>query len=106
MNNNDDNDDNKIYYNLPTDIINYILSYSDGYIRTELKKNNICVKLKNNILDIGNILFLEYCYTSFKDDGSYILFVNKKNTDNSLGYESKTVNKDGVYYCWIKIIRH
>ena len=100
------NINDKIYYNLPTDIIDYILSYSDGYIRTELKKNNICVKLKNNILDIGNILFLEYCYTSFKNDGTSILFVNKKNTNNSFGYESKTVNTYGVYYCWIKIIRH
>jgi hypothetical protein len=75
------------------------LSYCPGYVRADLHRKNISVKLENNITNIDRKLELrEYCT-------SEITFIQPKHTDNYAGYISKTIKKsDGfVKYSWIII---
>jgi hypothetical protein len=81
-------------------LFDYVLSYCEGYVRTELKKNYIRVKIKS-ALDIGDKLILTHsCVYNYSHDiTSY--FINKRDTEYSLGYVSKTVKPDSVYYSWV-----
>ena len=54
---------------LPNEIIDHILSYCDGYTRTDLKRYKIKVKLKNNILNIDNNLELQ-CYDIYNSNNN------------------------------------
>jgi hypothetical protein len=88
---------------IPDDIIDIILSYCPGYLRADLRRKNISVKLRDphTILDIGNKLelielqFLQTCY------------IEQKNTDNHKGYVCKSIAKsDGsIHYIWVIICR-
>jgi hypothetical protein len=91
---------------LPTEIIDYILSYCDGYMRFDLKKYKIKVKLKNDIVNISNNLELE---TSKTYDSNYEvenIFIKNKYTEHSVGYVNKTIKKNKeIIYNWIYICR-
>lgn len=84
---------------LPEEIVDKILSYCPGYIRADLHRKNISVKLENNIVaHIDRKLELRESWTS------EITFIQPKHTDNYAGYISKTIKKsDGfVRYSWVK----
>jgi hypothetical protein len=81
-------------------LFDFVLSYCECYIRTELKKNYIRVKI-NSPLNIGNKLMLSHsCVYNYNGDIT-CYFINKKETEYSLGYVSKTVKPDSIYYSWI-----
>ena len=61
---------------LPNEIVDYILSYIDGYTRADLKKYKIKVKLKNNIVNIDNNLELETSKTYNYDYEIDNIFIN------------------------------
>jgi hypothetical protein len=85
---------------LPEEIVDNILSYCPGYVRADLRRKNISVKLENNIIThIDRKLELHEYWTS------EITFIQPKHTDNYAGYISKTIKKsDGfVKYSWIII---
>ena len=84
---------------LPEEIVDNILSYCPGYVRADLRRKNISVKLENNITHIDRKLELHEYWTS------EITFIQPKHTDNYAGYISKTIKKsDGfVKYSWIII---
>ena len=71
-----------------------------------LKKYNIKVKLKNDIVKFYNNLELE---TSKTYDSNYEIeniFINKKYTEHSVGYINKTIKKNKeISYNWIYICR-
>jgi len=85
----------------PEEIIDTILSYCPGYIRAELRRKNISVKLQNNIVHIGRKLELQELWTS------KLTLIEQKHTDNHVGYICKSIHKyDGaVRYDWIIICR-
>ena len=93
----------------PSEIKDHILSFCEGYIRADLKIKNVSVKLKKNIVDIGNNLELNVSNIYHKKNNEYIpfYFINKKNTDLSIGYTSKTYSddKDIIHYHWVCICR-
>jgi hypothetical protein len=86
----------------------YILSFCEGYIRAELKIKNVSVKL-SPILDIEDKLELNVSNVYHKKNNEYITyyFINKKNTDHSVGYTSKSYDDDTniIHYHWIHICR-
>ena len=78
---------------LPEEIVDNILSYCPGYVRADLRRKNISVKLENNITHIDRKLELHEYWTS------EITFIQPKHTDNYAGYISKTIKKsDRLYY--------
>ena len=90
----------------PNEIKDYILSFCDGYIRADLKIKNVSVKLKKNIVDIKDNLELSVSYVYNNKYTSYY-FINKKNTDFSIGYISKSYSNDDIIinYHWVHICR-
>ena len=92
---------------LPTEIVDYILSYCDGYTRSDLKKYKIKVKLKNNILNISNNLELQ-CYKIYNSNNEIEnIFINKKYINHSVGYITKNIKKNNeITYYWIHIVNN
>ena len=92
----------------PSEIKDHILSFCEGYIRADLKIKNVSVKL-SAILDIGDNLELNVSNVYHKKNKEYITyyFINKKNTDHSVGYTSKSYDDDTniIHYHWIHICR-
>ena len=96
---------------LPIEIVDYILSYCDGYVRadqrcTYLNRKHISVKLKNLVYMndlIGDKLVLSN-YPIWSDTGLERYCTSKKYTNTLIGYTNKTITRDKVSYCWISII--
>lgn len=88
-----------LYFHFPEEIVNNILSFCPGYMRADLSRKNISVKLQNG----GNIsikLGLHEICTS------EITFIEQNHRDNYVGYTCKSIKKnDGfIRYTWIKIM--
>jgi hypothetical protein len=93
------NSPNNEMTHFPEEIIDNILSFCPGYIRAELRRKNISVKLQNNIVHIGRKLELQELFKS------ELTLIEQKYTDNHIGYICKSIHKyhGSVNYNWIII---
>lgn len=85
---------------LPNELVDNILSYCPGHVRTDLRRFHISVKLNNTNFQtrIANKLELEECpiynYLGKEDNR----FINQKNTGFQSGYVSKQIQDDYISY--------
>ena len=89
---------------LPDEIQNLILSFCEGHVRADLRIKHVGVPLKttNKIDNLDKKMLLkECCITGC--DGLSLYFVSKSYTYNLVGYISKMVTEDKIFYTWVKI---
>ncbi len=92
---------------LPSELTDYILSFCPGNIRADLNVKNISVRLrKDNYTYKLNEKILLKQTASYYQNGTAIYFINKANTDNIVGYISKMVKIDSIFYTWVKIVHN
>jgi hypothetical protein len=91
---------------LPNELVDNILSYCPGYVRADLRRFRISVKLNNTNFQtrIANKLELEECPIYNYLGQEYIHFVNQKNNGSQSGYVSKQIDAYFILYTWIKIV--
>ena len=82
---------------LPSELVDYILSFCEGHVRADLHVKNVSVPLRQKVVDLGEKLLLEQNCIVYPNEG-YTYFINKKNTAWTAGYVSKMVNDTDVFY--------
>ena len=86
---------------LPPELVNRVLSFCPGYVRADLLRNHISVKLATTI-DIGELAnYAVYNCAGIED----ICFVCRKNvsSDTTVGIMKKQIKTDSILYSWVKI---
>lgn len=91
---------------LPNELVDNILSYCPGHVRTDLRRFHISVKLNNTNFQtrIADKLELEECPIYNYLGNEDIRFINQKNNGSQAGYVSKQIQDDYISYTWIKIV--
>ena len=85
---------------LPPELVDRVLSFCPGYVRADLRRNHISVKLTTTI-DIRELANYAVYNCAGRED---ICFVCRKNVSaTTVGYLNKQIKADSILYSWIKI---
>lgn len=86
---------------LPPELVDRVLSFCPGYIRADLRRNHISVKLTTTI-DIGELANYAVYNCAGREDNC---FVCRKNVSSAttVGIMSKKIKTDSILYSWVKI---
>ena len=86
---------------LPPELVNRVLSFCPGYVRVDLRRNHISVKLTTTI-DIGELAnYAVYNCAGIED----ICFLCRQNVSSAttVGIMKKQIKTDSILYSWVKI---
>jgi len=86
---------------LPPELVDHILAFCPGYVRADLLRNHISVKLTTTI-DIRELANYAVYNCAGRED---ICFVCRKNVSSAttVGIMKKQIKADSILYSWIKI---
>ena len=86
---------------LPPELVDCVLSFCPGYVRADLHRNHISVKLTTTI-DIGELAnYAVYNCAGIED----ICFLCRQNVSSAttVGIMKKQIKTDSILYSWVKI---